>query len=88
MSARTSNCSGNASFAQATGSSFARASFNFILLVIGAALAVSIFVFSVAVFFGVLILAVVSVFLLAGLIILRSLILSELSPARPGLSAA
>ena len=88
MSARPFNRSGMASFAQADGSSFARASFNFILLVIGAALAVSFFAFSVAVFFRVLILAVVSVFLLTGLIILCGLILSEQFPVRPGLSAA
>ena len=84
MSARSYNRSGNGSFAQANGSSFARASFNFILLVIGAVIAVSIFAFSdVLLALGV----VLSVLLLAAVIILRSLILRP-HVLRPGMSAA
>ena len=83
MSARSCNRSGMGSFAQANGSSFARASFNFILLVIGAALAVSIFAFSVVlisrgILLGILLVAV----LLLGVLILRHPV------KRPGLSAA
>lgn len=81
MSTRRANRS-SASFAQANGSAFARASFNFILLVIGAVLA-SIFVLS-----GVLLRAIlIAVVLLVAVWILRVLILPSPS-LRPGLSAA
>ena len=86
MTARSCNHSGTGSFAQANGSSFARASFNFILLVIGAALAVSIFFF-----FSVLSLDLVFVLLigilLAVIIALRGLICRP-QTIRPGSSAA
>ena len=83
MAARSYNQCGTASFAQANGSDFARASFNFILFVIGAVLAVSIFAFSVVlisrgILIGILLVAV----LLLGVLIIRPRAL------RPVLSAA
>ena len=75
------SCSG--SFAQANGSAFARASFNFILFVIGAVLAVSIFAFSDALLSRAVLIGI----LLAAVLLLRVLIIRR--PAkRPGLSAA
>ena len=65
------------------------ASFNFILLVIDAVLAVSIFVILGILLSRSLVLAVlVSVFLVAGIIILRSLILPASAIDRPSLAAA
>ena len=86
MAVRSYNHSGNASFAQANGSSFARASFNFILFVIGAVFAVSIFAFSAVLSLD-LIFALLIGILLAVIIALRSLICSP-QTIRPGLSAA
>ena len=86
MAVRSYNHSGNASFAQANGSSFARASFNFILFVIGAVLAVSIFAFSAVLSLD-LIFALLIGILLAVIIALRGLICSP-QTIRPGLSAA
>ena len=84
MSARSFNRSGMGSFAQANGSDSARASFNFILLVIGAVLAVSIFAFSgVLLSLGI----IICVLLLVAVLILRGLILRP-GASRPGLSAA
>ncbi len=83
MSARTFNRSGSASFTQTNGSSFVRASFNFILLVIGAVLAVSIFAISGALS----VLGVILSVLLLAAVILRGLILRPRA-SRPGLSAA
>ena len=86
MAVRSCNHSGNASFAQANGSSFARASFNFILFVIGAVFAVSIFAFSAVLSLD-LIFALLIGILLAVIIALRGLICSP-QTIRPGLSAA
>ena len=86
MAVRSYNHSGNASFAQANGSSFARASFNFILFVIGAVFAVSIFAFSAVLSLD-LIFALLIGILLAVIIALRGLICSP-QTIRPGLSAA
>ena len=86
MTARSCNHSGTGSFAQANGSSFARASFNFILLVIGAALAVSIFAFSAVLSLDLVFVLLIGV-LLAVIIALRGLICSP-QTIRPGLSAA
>ena len=86
MTARSCNHSGTGSFAQANGSSFARASFNFILLVIGAALAVSIFAFSAVLSLDLVFVLLIGI-LLAVIIALRGLICSP-QTIRPGLSAA
>ena len=84
MMAGAYNRSCKGSFAQANGSDFARASFNFILLVIGAVFAVSIFAFSgVLLSLGI----VLCVLLLVAVLILRGLIIRP-SASRPGLSAA
>ena len=85
MTARTGMHSGTP-FAQANGSSFARASFNFILFVIGAVFAVSIFAFSAVLSLD-LIFALLIGILLAVIIALRGLICSP-QTIRPGLSAA
>ena len=85
MTARTGMHSGTP-FAQANGSSFARASFNFILLVIGAALAVSIFAFSAVLSLDLVFVLLIGV-LLAVIIALRGLICSP-QTIRPGSSAA
>ena len=87
MAVRSCNHSGNASFAQANGSSFARASFNFILFVIGAVFAVSIFAFSGVLFALDLVFVLLIGILLAVIIALRGLICSP-QTTRPGLSAA
>ena len=87
MTARSCNHSGTGSFAQANGSSFARASFNFILLVIGAVLAVSIFAFSAGLISLALVFVLLIGVLLAVIIALRGLIRSP-KTLRPGLSAA
>ena len=86
MTARSCNHSGTGSFAQANGSSFARASFNFILLVIGAALAVSIFAFSAVLSLDLVFVLLIGI-LLAVIIALRGLIYSP-QTIRPGSSAA
>ena len=86
MTARSCNHSGTGSFAQANGSSFARASFNFILLVIGAALAVSIFAFSAVLSLDLVFVLLIGV-LLAVIIALCGLICSP-QTIRPGSSAA
>ena len=86
MTARSCNHSGTGSFAQANGSSFARASFNFILLVIGAALAVSIFAFSAVLSLDLVFVLLIGI-LLAVIIALRGLICRP-QTIRPGLSAA
>ena len=86
MTARSCNHSGTGSFAQANGSSFARASFNFILLVIGAALAVSIFAFSVVLSLDLVFVLLIGI-LLAVIIALRGLICRP-QTIRPGSSAA
>lgn len=88
MAACTYSFNGNASFAQANGSGFVRASFNSILSVVGAALAVSIFAI-LAILFGL----DVVVSLLAGMVTILALILLVLickrrESVRPGLSAA
>ena len=87
MTARSCNHSGTGSFAQANGSSFARASFNFILLVIGAVLAVSIFAFSAGLFSLELVFVLLIGVLLAVIIALRGLICRP-QMIRPGSSAA
>ena len=86
MTARSCNHSGTGSFAQANGSSFARASFNFILLVIGAVLAVSIFAFSAVLSLALVFVLLIGV-LLAVIIALRGLICRP-QTIRPGSSAA
>ena len=86
MTARSCNHSGTGSFAQANGSFFARASFNFILLVIGAALAVSIFAFSVVLSLDLVFVLLIGI-LLAVIIALRGLICRP-QTIRPGSSAA
>ena len=86
MTVRSCNHSGTGSFAQANGSSFARASFNFILLVIGAALAVSIFAFSVVLSLDLVFVLLIGI-LLAVIIALRGLICRP-QTIRPGSSAA
>ena len=86
MTARSCNHSGTGSFAQANGSSFARASFNFILLVIGAALAVSIFAFSAVLSLDLVFVLLIGV-LLAVIIARRGLIFRP-QTIRPGSSAA
>ena len=86
MTARSCNHSGTGSFAQANGSSFARASFNFILLVIGAALAVSIFAFSAVLSLELVFVLLIGI-LLAVIIALRGLICRP-QTIRPGSSAA
>ena len=86
MTARSCNHSGTGSFAQANGSSFARASFNFILLVIGAALAVSIFAFSAVLSLDLVFVLLIGI-LLAVIIALRGLICRP-QTIRPGSSAA
>lgn len=89
MTVRTSNHKGSASFAQANGSSCARASFSALLAVVDTVLAVSIFaILGILIARGLLLAAVVSVLLLAVVMILRGLILSPRPHARPGLSAA
>ena len=87
MAVRSYNHSGNASFAQANGSSFARASFNFILFVIGAVLAVSIFAFSAGLISLALVFVLLIGVLLAVIIALCGLICSP-QTIRPGSSAA
>lgn len=87
MTARSCKQNGKATFAQANGSSFARASFNFILFVIGAVLAVSIFAFSGVLFALDLIFVLLIGILLAVIIALCGLIRSP-QTRRPGLSAA
>ena len=87
MTARSCNHSGTGSFAQANGSSFARASFNFILLVIGAVLAVSIFAFSAGLISLALVFVLLIGVLLAVIIALRGLICRP-QTIRPGSSAA
>ena len=87
MTARSCNHSGTGSFAQANGSSFARASFNFILLVIGAVLAVSIFAFSAGLISLALVFVLLIGVLLAVIIALCGLICSP-QTIRPGSSAA
>ena len=87
MTARSCNHSGTGSFAQANGSSFARASFNFILFVIGAVFAVSIFAFSGVLFALDLVFVLLIGILLAVIIALCGLICSP-QTIRPGLSAA
>ena len=87
MTARSCNHSGTGSFAQANGSSFARASFNFILLVIGAVLAVSIFAFSAGLISLALVFVLLIGVLLAVIIALRGLICRP-QMIRPGSSAA
>ena len=86
MTARSCNHSGTGSFAQANGSSFARASFNFILLVIGAVLAVSIFAFSAVLSLDLVFVLLIGI-LLAVIIALRGLICRP-QTIRPGSSAA
>ena len=86
MTARSCKHSGTGSFAQANGSSFARASFNFILLVIGAALAVSIFAFSAVLSLDLVFVLLIGI-LLAVIIALRGLICRP-QMIRPGSSAA
>lgn len=86
MAVRSCNHNGTGSFAQANGSSFARASFNFILLVIGAALAVSIFAFSAVLSLDLVFVLLIGV-LLAVIIALRGLICRP-QTIRPGSSAA
>ena len=86
MTARSCNHSGTGSFAQANGSSFARASFNYILLVIGAALAVSIFAFSAVLSLDLVFVLLIGI-LLAVIIALRGLICRP-QTIRPGSSAA
>ena len=86
MTARSCNHSGTGSFAQANGSSFARASFNFILLVIGAVFAVSIFAFSAVLSLELVFVLLIGV-LLAVIIALRGLICRP-QMIRPGSSAA
>ena len=87
MTARSCNHSGTGSFAQANGSSFARASFNFILLVIGAALAVSIFAFSAVLSLDLVFVLLIGVLLAVIIIALRGLICRP-QTIRPGSSAA
>ena len=87
MAVRSCNHNGTGSFAQANGSSFARASFNFILFVIGAVLAVSIFAFSAGLISLALVFVLLIGVLLAVIIALRGLICSP-QTIRPGLSAA
>jgi hypothetical protein len=86
MTARSCKHSGTGSFAQANGSSFARASFNFILLVIGAVFAVSIFAFSAVLSLELVFVLLIGV-LLAVIIALRGLICRP-QMIRPGSSAA
>ena len=86
MTARSCNHSGTGSFAQANGSSFARASFNFILLVIGAVFAVSIFAFSAVLSLDLVFVLLIGI-LLAVIIALRGLICRP-QTIRPGSSAA
>lgn len=87
MTARSCNHSGTGSFAQANGSSFARASFNFILLVIGAALAVSIFAFSAVLSLDLVFVLLIGVLLAVIIIVLCGLICRP-QTIRPGSSAA
>ena len=86
MTARSCKHSGTGSFAQANGSSFARASFNFILLVIGAVFAVSIFAFSAVLSLDLVFVLLIGI-LLAVIIALRGLICRP-QMIRPGSSAA
>ena len=86
MTARSCNHSGTGSFAQANGSSFARASFNFILLVIGAVFAVSIFAFSAVLSLDLVFVLQIGI-LLAVIIALCGLICRP-QMIRPGSSAA
>ena len=86
MTARSCKHSGTGSFAQANGSSFARASFNFILLVIGAVFAVSIFAFSAVLSLELVFVLLIGV-LLAVIIALRGLICRP-QMIRPGSPAA
>ena len=88
MTARSCNHSGTGSFAQANGSSFARASFNFILLVIGAALAVSIFAFSAGLISLALVFVLLIGVLLAVIIIVLCGLICRPQTIRPGSSAA
>ena len=87
MTARSCNHSGTGSFAQANGSSFARASFNYILLVIGAALAVSIFAFSAVLSLDLVFVLLIGVLLAVIIIVLCGLICRP-QTIRPGSSAA
>ena len=87
MTARSCNHSGTGSFAQANGSSFARASFNFILFVIGAVLAVSIFAFSAALALDLVFVLLIGVLLAVIIIVLCGLICRP-QTIRPGSSAA
>ena len=87
MTARSCNHSGTGSFAQANGSSFARASFNFILLVIGAVLAVSIFAFSAVLSLDLVFVLLIGVLLAVIIIVLCGLICRP-QTIRPGSSAA
>ena len=87
MTARSCKHSGTGSFAQANGSSFARASFNFILLVIGAALAVSIFAFSAVLSLDLVFVLLIGVLLAVIIIVLCGLICRP-QTIRPGSSAA
>ena len=87
MTARSCNHSGTGSFAQANGSSFARASFNFILLVIGAALAVSIFAFFAVLSLDLVFVLLIGVLLAVIIIVLCGLICRP-QTIRPGSSAA
>ena len=87
MTARSCNHSGTGSFAQANGSSFARASFNFILLVIGAALAVSIFAFSAVLSLDLVFVLLIGILLAVIIIVLCGLICRP-QTIRPGSSAA
>ena len=87
MTVRSCNHSGTGSFAQANGSSFARASFNFILLVIGAALAVSIFAFSAVLSLDLVFVLLIGVLLAVIIIVLCGLICRP-QTIRPGSSAA
>ena len=87
MTARSCNHSGTGSFAQANGSSFARASFNFILFVIGAVLAVSIFAFSAVLSLDLVFVLLIGVLLAVIIIVLCGLICRP-QTIRPGSSAA
>ena len=82
MTMTASNRSSNGSFAQANGSAFVRASFNLILFVIGAALAVSLFANS-----GVIARALLLGIRLVAVLLLRVLLIRR-TAKRPGLSAA
>ena len=90
MTARTAKYSSSAPFAQANGSSFARASFCVLLSVIGTVLAVSIFaILGLLLSRSLLPVAVAAAILLfVGIIILRGLILLQRTAFRPDLSAA